>query len=766
MGIGENAIANADTLLNEQYEEPLSLPEYIDTVAENPQYASHASKYLLEAIEHYGTRAVIEEGEEKERYRFFDDPENAGEHAILGNTDVLNDFVDDLRSIAAERGKDEKILWLQGPTATGKSELKRCLTNGLREYSKTDDGRRYTVEWNIEGTDDDRRGLGYNDQGPDTDEDENWYESPVQTHPLSVLPDEVRSTVLDEINASADDAIDIVVDTDMDPFSREAYNHLEDVYRQQGTDDLFSDVTNPQHLRVMNYTMDVGKGIGVLHSEDDGQPKERLVGSWMRGMLQELDSRGRKNPQAFSYDGVLGQGNGGITVVEDAAQHIDLLQKLLNVPDEGVVKLDKGIRMDIDTQMIIISNPDLEQQLDQYAQEGEADPLKSLKRRLDKREFNYLTEASSEAELLHRELTNETARWEMDDYEQVAERMAEPLYLTVRDSDGVETDVEIAPHTVEAAALYSVVTRLDDANLPEGYNVIDKALLYDRGYLMDESNRLEKDDLDFIERGTDGESGLPVTYTRDVLAELLQDNDRMDRHHPELPVEDVIMPGDVLQSMVAHLDDTPVVAADEQQKYEGKVVPVEDAVFSKQEEDVLDAIMRDVQVDEDVIEEYIEHVDAWLEDEQIENSRGEREEPDPLKMKVFEIEHLGQFDDDDYESGHEPVDDVEEFRREKIQKKMGTHAWHNRGTDFTAGSIDVKEIPVLHPLLETNSWDDVKREYEDFDPRQWSDPKINTETATVKEQAIENMHDMFGYSNASAELTSRKVMEEVEDRWD
>jgi len=66
---------------------------------------------------------------------------------------------------------------------------------------------------------------------------------------------------------------------------------------------------------------------------------------------RELDSRGRKNPQAFSYDGVLSQGNGLLTIVEDAAQHADLLQKLLNVPDEGHVKLDKGIGMDIDTQL-------------------------------------------------------------------------------------------------------------------------------------------------------------------------------------------------------------------------------------------------------------------------------------------------------------------------------------------------------------------------------------------------------------------------------
>jgi predicted Ser/Thr protein kinase len=144
---GNDYIDDANRELRETYEEPMGLAEYVDAAFENPTIASHASKYLLEAIESMGTRTVVEEGEEKERYSFFDDPHNDGEHAILGNTEVLNAFVDDLRSIAARRGKEEKIIWFAGPTATGKSELKRCLVNGLREYSKTPEGRRYTVEW-------------------------------------------------------------------------------------------------------------------------------------------------------------------------------------------------------------------------------------------------------------------------------------------------------------------------------------------------------------------------------------------------------------------------------------------------------------------------------------------------------------------------------------------------------------------------------------------------------------------------------------------
>jgi len=757
---GHEFIDEADRSLDRTYEEPRTLKEYVDLILERPGLAAHASKYLLDAIEAAGTRTVIEEGEEKERYRFFDDPSNDGEHAILGNTEVLNAFVDDLRSIAAGRGKDEKIVWLDGPTATGKSELKRCLINGLREYSKTDEGRRYTVEWNVAGAGS-SAGLTYADD-PVSDEDD-WYESPVQSHPLTVFPEDVRQDLVDRLNETLDDHIPIRVEGRLDPFCREAYEFLEEQYRREGVEDLFSAVTSPDHLRVKNYVVDVGQGIGVLHSEDEGPPKERLVGSWMQGMLRELGSRGRKNPQAFSYDGVLSQGNGLLTIVEDAAQHADLLQKLLNVPDEKTVKLDKGIGMDIDTQMIIISNPDLEAQLNQHADREGQDPLKALKRRLDKHEFTYLTNLSLEAELLRRELTDETAVWAADSWAELESWIQEPLTISVRDADYDVNEKELAPHAIEAAALYAVVTRLDASDVPGGHDLVDKALLFDRGYLREGDEQVEIADFEFADDSHDGDHGIPVTYTRDVIADLF--HVEQDRHHADLPVEHVVMPRDILNAMAEGLGDAPVFSSAEAGEFEERVVPVKNHVFSQQESDVLDAMMRDKRVDEATVEEYIEHVYAWATGEQIENDRGEYVDPDPLKMRVFEVEHLGRFDEDDYD-GNDPASAIEEFRRDKIITALNRHAWQRRTDEFRVEDVSPKEIPVIQTVLGSHSWDDVKRAYEDFDPRQWDEPPSGTETAALKEKTVENMRELFDYSEASAELTSRHVMSQVSYKWD
>ena len=771
----------ADERLRGAYDPPMSLESYVDRVLEHPLAAASGARYLLAAIESQGTRTVRERGETLERYRFFDDPPNDGEHAVLGNTAALNAFVDDLRAAAAGRGNDETIVWIDGPTATGKSEFKRCLVNGLRAFSRTDDGRRYTVEWNVTGAGTGDRSLSYGDGGDAAA----WYRSPVQSNPLSVFPAAVRESIV----AAVDEDASIPIEVGLDPFSREAYDRLESVYRDEGRRDRFSAITDRDHLRVTSYVVDVGRGIGVLHAEDDGTPKERLVGSWMGGMVRELDSRGRKNPQAFSYDGVLSQGNGVATVVEDASQHGDLLRRLLNVPDERRVKLDTGIGMDLDTQLIVISNPDLEAELDQYADREDADPLKALKRRLTRHEFRYLTNRRLEAALLRREVAGEHAVPGADDDRppqnvggdgrgsndrrvgsrrvddtragdgvDAAEHARAALTLTVRDDDGSKRERELAPHAVGAAALYAVVTRLDAETLPADVDLVEKAELYETGVVRRDGERLTVDDVDL--GGDDGRTGIPVTYTRDRIAAVLSTD--ADRSHPTLPVERVVTPGDVLTAMADGLADAPVFSRAEAAEFESRLAPVEATVREQQRADVVDAALAAERVSTETVAEYVEHVHAWDAGEPVETDRGPTE-PDALVMKVFETETLGRFDERDYR-GTEPGSDVVAFRREEVIRALTRYAWRNRGDEFSVDDVELDAIPELETVLTSNDLADLKRRFPDLDPAEWADPPTDTETASVKATTLDRL-EARGYSRASAELTSRAVMRAARDEW-
>ncbi|MDY6765314.1 MAG: kinase anchor protein, partial [Halobacteria archaeon] len=451
------------------------------------------------------------------------------------------------------------------------------------------------------------------------------------------------------------------------------------------------------------------------------------------------------------------------TIVEDANQHADLLQKLLNVSDERSVKLDKGIRMDVDTLLVVISNPDLDNQLNQGENLGERDPLKALKRRLEKHEFRYLTNYSLETQLLKRELTNETDVWRSENYEEVEKLVRSPLKLKIKRSAKEVIEREIAPHGLEGAAMYNVVSRLDGEDVPAGLDLVEKAVLFDRGYIQDGDDRLEKDDFNFDNDPNDGKQGIPVTYARDIIAELL--TEESERSHPELELENVITPNDIVDAMVEKLNDEPMFSDKERKKYRDRVKEAKSYIFEQQESDVLRAIMRDKRVDEESVEEYIEHVYAWAEGEQIENERGQMVDPDPLKMRVFEIEKLGRFSENDYVDNHQPSPRVKEFRRNKIVTAMNRYAWKHRTEDFEMGDIDTKEIPVIRAILGTYEWADVKRTFEDFEPKHWDNPPTRTETENVKEMTIDNMVEMFDYTKESAELTSRHVMEEVSEDW-
>lgn len=746
----------ANEELQRMYDQPLSIEEYIDHIFENPSLASHSAKYLLEAIEFSGTRTVVEHGEDVERYVFFDDPYNDGEHAILGNTKELNEFVSTLRNIASGTGKTEKMIWIEGPTATGKSEFKRCLINGLREYSKTAAGSRYTLEWSEEGT----QSMSDPTYGNPEARNRTWHNSPVQAHPLSILPEGVQEELLDDLNDN--ERYPIRASDDLDPFSKEFFEQAADTQRENSKDtsDIFEEITNDKNVRVTNYVVDVGKGIGVLHAEDVGNIKQKLVGSWMR--TQNLWSKGRRNPLAFSYDGVICQGNSLLTVIEDAASHKDLLTSLLNVIDEEEVKLDQQTRLPIDTQFLVISNPDLSEFLSQH--EGkDGDPLKALRRRMEKHEFNYLTNYTLETKLIKRELVGENG-YNVEYSDEI--NVAEPVYIRTYEPDKVNAR-EIAPHGIEAAAMYNVITRLSDQDLGDDFTLSDKAVMFDRGELYRADKEYTMEDVPFDFQDDDGRRGIPVTFTRDIIAETITEG--QDRTHKEFDFENIILPQDIIDEMVENLGSEPVFGPEEAQKFERRADEARDYVFKRQEEDVLQAAMEGLETSESSIEKYIDEVYEWYEEKQLETETGSERngEIDALSLKLFEIEELGMFDESDYDSDHEPTnDDVVEFREDHVVNAINSRAWESKQDDFTAGDMDVRSMGVFNRVLRNYGWQDVRREFPDFEPSKWADPPEGTETEEVKEKVISNMIELQNYTRDSAELTSKIVMEEVSETWD
>lgn len=701
-----NPIQQANSELSEYEREEYSLSEFLDYARDNPQAVVDSVQYIVNAIEHYGKRTVIERGEEKERYRFFDDPENDGEHAVLGNTEQLNNLVQSLKRKTREEGDNDKILWVTGPTATGKSELKRCLFNGLQAYAQTEEGRRYTLEWSLDslsGGD----GLTYNDS---FDNDKDWYKSPVNINPLAVLPEGTRRDFINRL----DTQYSVDGETSLDPFSREAFNYLSEEYES------FEKMVSSEHLRVVSYIPEMGDGLGVLQSEDTGDAKEKMAGSWMRNAMEEFASRGRKNAQAFTYDGILSQGNSCVSLVEDARHHIDLFQKLMNVCEENVVKLDNKIVMDIDTTVICISNPDFEARIQEYEDALDADPLKALRRRLEKYNFTYLTSLLLETQLLRKHVCNENVLWEEDTEEQF-EKVSNPAEIF---------DSHFSPHALEAAAFYSVMTRLGGV---ENYVLSHKerVLYYDRGYHVENNERVDVD-TDKATSDEDGIIGIPVTYTSEIISELAQEND-------------VVMPHDVINEMKGKLKETPLFSdmeAEEFIQYSSGTLGYIDTELKK---DIIEAMIGDNRPSEEDVRGYVDSLFSWDE--------GDEEEYDSYELREFETSYLGlnknAYNDDAQANGI-----VKEFRVQKIINPINNYIWSNKEEDVD--ELPIKESSTLQLLLSDNDWDRVEQLYDNIDINQWREPPEGSNTEELKEKTINNMVDM-GYTEESAEKATVRI---------
>lgn len=705
--MSEDYIQKASEQKERRIDGDMPLEEFLSHAKENPVAVADAVNYLLEAIEYFGTRTVFEKGEEKERYRFFDDPYGDGEHAILGNTDTLNEFVEELRRRASEEGDNEKIIWFLGPTATGKSELKRCIINGIRGFSQTKEGRKWTLEWTLNGSDRDSR-MSYGDVNSVS---KDWYKSPININPLSILPEDVREGFLEDIDSEYE------IDSNLDPFSRESMEILEEKY------DSFKEIVESESVRVTQFEPTVGDGIGVLHSEDDGNPKQKLVGSWMQGAMEKFAKRGQKNPQAFSYDGVLSQGNSSVSIIEDSGHHSDVLDKMLNVCEEEMVKLDNKISMDLDTLIFAFSNPDLEGQLEEYAEAGHSDPLRALRRRLDKYNFGYLLTVSVEGLLIKRLLQDETFLWE--DVDDRMEKVAEPLELY---------GAEIAPRTIEAATMYEVVTRLSETDIDS----VENALILEHQEI--ENSIGNNVHIDEVTEGrdyyTNGNGGIPVTFTIDQIVDLCQENDN-------------VLPDDVIHEMRNNLKEEPLFTETEVKEFEDDAFEVKDYIFKKQKEDVLEAMVGDVEVTEEDVQEYVDGVLAWQDDEE--------DEYDSYELKEFETRYLG-LDDGMYGSSAVAQPPAVEFRKEIISP-INRYMWEERDEEFTATDVPVSESPSLEPLLEENDWDMVARIYPDADPDQWENPPDDTQTEELKEKTVNRLVEMFDYTEESAERVSKEVVE-------
>jgi hypothetical protein len=752
-------------------QETLGLGEYVDEALENPDEAGleTGASLLYEAIQSMGTRTVIEDGEEVERYHFFDDPSNDGENAVFGNTKLLNKFVDEFLYSQA-RDDTAKLPMFFGRTATGKSELSKCIENGLISYSESDDTQLYNLrvhmpESSTHSPNPEEVGKTYGNPNQElVNDNEEYKDSPINTNPLAIFREyqpELAEELEEEINQGRESEIPVEIPEHLDPVSKFLIEEARERY--ESSEDEFENLLD-NYVEVVPWEIERGNGIGKLESEDEFDHFfEQIIGNYEPALIEKYGL----NPLAFDFGGVLSNGNPAFATMDDADQYAPVLKNLQSIVDDKKTKLPTGEVFSINTMPLLISNPELDEM-----QMGNSTGLKpSMERRVERFTMGYLTNYGQEAELLRKMLGREYDLMEDMSPEEADEYIRRPLFATKEDG----TEVEIGPHGIKSAAMAEVASRLEEADIEnleggDDLSLIERLQLYQKGEIVrdvdGEKITYEKEDFDFPEDLDQGmeDSSINVTFTRDVIRSMTnQDIERQGEY--DLDVDDTILPYEILDEIEERVSEEDTIS-DKDQVYD-RLDLVREEITEDLEEDILEAIFKDFRPGKEELNDYIDHLEALRFDESYTTPAGREIDPDPVSLKESEINMLN-FDENDYD-GSDPKENVQEFR-DKLYREFGS-----RGTE---GEIieDPRELEQVKNRIGDFDWDGIPEiragEFENFSLDDWKDKKVilNTDerredlmndTARVKNIALENMVEHQDYSPASALLTTREVVDRV-----
>lgn len=595
-----------------------SFEEYLDIVREHPEVTRSAYKRLYDMILSHGTEEVYENKEKVTRYRFF--TEFASQHgdAIYGLDRPLMSLANAFMSAAKGYGTERRVLLLHGPVGSSKSTIARLLKKGLEQYSKTDEGMIFSYSWKGEGN--------------------TWQKCPMHEDPLHLVPMELRPELLRSLNEERGrDAIQVTLQGDMCPFCRQMYN--ERLAKYDG--DWHRMLEEIKVYRLILSEQD-RIGIGTFQPKDEkNQDSTELTGDINYRKIAEYGTD--SDPRAFNFDGELNIANRGLVeFIEVLKLDVAFLYDLLGASQEHKIKPKKFAQTDIDEVILGHTNEP------EYRRLQNNEFMEALRDRTVKIDVPYVTRLRDEVRIYEKDFNSERVRGK-----------------------------HIAPHTIEIAAMWAVLTRLvqpKHANL----TLLQKLKLYNGktlpGFTEDNVVELKREAMN------EGMQGISPRYIQDKISNALV-------AHPE---ENCVNPFMVLHELETGLRHHSLITSQEQMQHFRELLSV---VKEEYEDLVKNEVQRAIAADEDALtrlcSNYIDNVKAYTQREKVRNRyTGNYEEPDERLMRSVE------------EKIDIPEGRKDDFRRE-IMNYIGALAIDGKRFDY-------KTNERLQKALELKLFEDQK----------------------------------------------------------
>ncbi|MGK5094456.1 hypothetical protein WDW89_20875 [Deltaproteobacteria bacterium TL4] len=633
------------TVERESSEEVIPFTDYLELVKKEPWITRTTNQLLHDMMLSSGVEHSIVVGKPiKHRYSFFEAPQMVGPFVVFGQQKAKENLIEKISN--ASRGLEaSKRLWiLLGPPGSAKSRSMDGLKHALHEYSRSEEGKTFTL---LLPTVDER----LKDRALFEEKGIFYIQSPIFELPLQVIPAEIRQEFSKEltknVNATLvqkwldkhphyDNEFKIQIEGWMSPYSEKVLHDF-----MQTKQIRLPDLIPFLKVRRMYYDARTKTGIGSYTPRDEkSQESGSLVGNIDYSLLPRFGSE--SHPLVHDYKGELCCGANGFVEIHEILKLSDkFLYELLFATQDRFFKPEG--QPPIPFNGVIIGHTNFH-------------------------EFNmFMGNASFEA------LRSRTNFIEMPlsvDY-----RQEEQIYAFTYSNQQKNWSKEkkhrahVAPHSLPMLSLIAAMSRLYESKQNPNLTLLQKALIYAGRADSGVDNNVAKmilEEFQFV-KPSEGTFGLDPRFIQNVFetTEHFQINEyaanikklqEESGDHAMLTSIALANPCvtalDLYVQIENSLKDSFASQKTKLGHYVEKILPqAKGWIFGQIASDVYSAILRDDSVVETTWKKYTDHVRAYAHNAKVKHDVTQTDvQPDEKFMQVIE-QYLG-------------IPDKEVFRKE------------------------------------------------------------------------------------------------------
>ena len=651
--------------------------DYLAVCEQNPAVLRNAYQRLFDAILSCGSEKYKLFKKDCVRYHFFSDPFEDGRDGIYGLDFALMQLVDFFRSAAEGYGTDKRILLLHGPVGSSKSTIARLLKKGIEHYSRTPGGALYSFSWLL----DDRCEVSSVEGNPHQARRDHAFPSPMHEDPLVLIPRAAREALVQRLNQAYKPEHrggGLRVYGEPDPFSRKILEDLMSFY-----DGDWKKVMDHVLVRRIVLSEKDRVGIGTFQPKDEkNQDSTELTGDINYRKIAQYGSD--SDPRAFNFDGELNIANRGICeFIEVLKLDVAFLYDLLGASQEHTIKPKKFAQTYIDEVILGHTNEP------EYKRLQSNEMMEAFRDRTIKIDIPYNIRLDDEIKIYQKDFGPHRIK-----------------------------NIHIAPHTLEVAAMWAVLTRLDEPK-KAGLTLMQKMKLYNGksipGFTEDSVKELKE------EAPREGMQGISPRYVQDKISNALV--------RPQALAEHTVNPFMVLNELEGGMTHHSLITDEELKKRFRELL----SVVKEEYEDIIKGeVQRAISADEEAIKRlcanYIENVRAYTQKEKVVNKyTGKDEEPDERLMRAIE------------EKIDIPDNRKDDFRQE-IMNYIGALALDGKRFEY---NTNARLYKALELKLFEDSRDTIKL-------KNLVSSVIDDETQQKIDVVKQRLIKQFGYNDASA----------------